>query len=174
MEIQIRKAVPLDCRALSVLKRAVWETTYRGIYPDEMLDQYDSHKHEEKFRAILANPDISLYTARDAEQLIGYMSCGAPFRPFQDYQFEISLLYVKKEYQGHGIGKRLLQTGISELRGRGATEFFISCNKYNTPAQQFYRKMGGILVHVDPDCEDHSIPQVKFHFSIETVKPNGT
>ena len=34
MEIQIRKAVPLDFRALSALKRTVWETTYRGIYPD--------------------------------------------------------------------------------------------------------------------------------------------
>lgn len=162
----IRKAAVSDCRRLSVLKREVWETTYRGIYPDEMLDRYDYLKHEEKFQVILENPDISLFAAEDEGSLIGYMSCGSPMRSFRNYRFEIGLLYLKKEYQGHGIGKKLFETGVSELQKCGAREFFVSCNKFNLPARHFYEKIGGSLIHTDPDEEDKSVPQVKFHFSL--------
>ena len=33
--MEIRIATDEDCRSLATLKRRVWETTYRGIYPDE-------------------------------------------------------------------------------------------------------------------------------------------
>ena len=49
MEYNIRLAKFTDCSTLSIIKRKVWETTYRGIYPDEKLDNYDYRKHEEKF-----------------------------------------------------------------------------------------------------------------------------
>ena len=40
---EIRKAIYSDCHDLSILKREIWETTYRGIYPNGKLDNYEIH-----------------------------------------------------------------------------------------------------------------------------------
>jgi hypothetical protein len=44
--------------------------------------------------------------------------------------------------------------------------FIVSCNKYNLGAQEFYKKMGGEIVHIDEDHRNKSRPQVKFLFNI--------
>ncbi len=163
----IRKALDTDCTALSVLKQAVWETTYRGIYPDDKLDQYDVSKNAEKFKNIIQNPAVSLFAVECEGELVGYMSCGTLIRPFRNFEYEIGLLYVKKEYQGMGIGRRLFELGASELHQCGAREFIISCNRFNEPAVSFYQKMGGKLIHTDPIYEDKSRSQVKFLYAVE-------
>lgn len=166
-EINIRPAVPGDCRELALIKRKVWETTYRGIYPDRKLDDYDVKSQVEKFLKILSNPEIKLFVATKEEKIIGYMSCGAPVRPFGDYKQEIGLLYVLQEYQGHGLGKTFFELGAREIGKRGYEEFFISCNKFNSNARKFYGHMGGKLVHTDEDKADRSEVQVKYHYTIK-------
>ena len=49
MEYEVRLAVLDDARRLSEVKIACWNTTYRGIYPDDKLDNYDFDKNTEKF-----------------------------------------------------------------------------------------------------------------------------
>lgn len=39
--MEIRLAREEDCRSLALLKRRVWESTYRGIYPNDKLDKYN-------------------------------------------------------------------------------------------------------------------------------------
>ena len=95
------------------------------------------------------------------------MSCGMPYRPYKDYKQEIGLLYLLKEYQKKGIGKELFNIAYNEIKENGYNEFFISCNKYNTNAQEFYKKMGGIIDKIDDDNLDKSIPQVKFIYKIK-------
>ena len=45
MDYEIRLAVLSDARRLAEVKIACWETTYRGIYPDSKLDNYDIEKN---------------------------------------------------------------------------------------------------------------------------------
>ena len=166
MEFNIRYAELMDCKKLSMVKRKVWETTYIGIYPDEKLDNYDYKKNEEKFISIINNKNVELYVVESENKIIGYMECGTPIRPFSDYNQEIGLLYLLKEYQGYGIGKKLFLLGYSRIKEKGVNEFFISCNKYNLNGQKFYKKMGGKIIHIDEDNADKSIPQVKFHYDV--------
>ena len=164
--ISIREATIKDCYEIAVVKSIVWNTTYRGIYPDAMLDNYDIKRNRETFEKIVANPNISLFIAEDNEKIIGFMDCGEPYRPFQNYKQEIGLLYVLKEYQNQGIGRELFLLGKKTIRKNGYSEFFISCNKYNQNAIEFYKKMGGKVIHIDEDNEDKSIAQIKFHYQI--------
>lgn len=166
-EILIRKAFIKDCEELSKIKRQVWETTYRGIYPNDKLDNYDYEKQEHKFKDMVNNPDINLYVVLKSEKIIGYMSEGKPVRPFKNYKQEIGLLYLLKEYQGKGIGRKLFDLAYESIKSKGHKEFFISCNKYNYSSQIFYKKMGGKIVQIDADNIDKSIPQVKFYYDIE-------
>ena len=162
--MEIRIARDEDCRSLATLKRRVWETTYRGIYPDEKLDKYDIDLNENKFKNMIKQKSQKLFVVLNESEIIGYMSCGKIMRPFDDHTHDIGLLYLAKEYQGKGIGLDLFQFAKMELKNQGVTEFIVSCNKYNLPAQHFYKKMGGKIIKIEEDNEDKSIPQVKFQF----------
>lgn len=167
MNYNIRLANKNDCLELSKLKQKVWQETYRGIYPNEKIDDFDYENNKEKFIKIIENPDIQLYVVEDEAKIIGYMDFGIPSRPFKDYKQEIGLLYILKEYQGKGIGKRLFNMAYENIKKTGFNEFFVCCNKYNIPAQKFYEKMGGEIIDIDDDNEDMSIPQVKYLYKIK-------
>ena len=167
MNYIIRLASEKDCNELSKVKHNVWETTYRGIYPDDKIDNFDYERHATSFKKIVNNPQIELYVVEYENEIIGYMDFGVPFRPFEDYKQELGLLYVLKEYQGNGIGKRLFDLAYTNMKKNGFNEFFISCNKYNLSAQRFYEKMGGEMIHIDDDNEDKSIPQIKYLYKIK-------
>lgn len=165
-KIVIRKAVENDCNEIAIVKYKVWQTTYRGIYYDEKLDNYDFKAQEIKFKEILKNSNINFYVAVLDEKILGYMTEGKTCRPFADYEQEIGLLYILKEYQGNGIGKAFFDIAYNSIKSRGYKKFYISCNKYNTNSQKFYEKMGGKIVFADEDKEDKSESQVKFHYDI--------
>ena len=166
-EFTIRLAVTDDCQELASVKRKVWESTYRGIYPDAKIDNFDVKVQAEKFLKIITNPDIKLFVAVNRGKIVGYMSCGAPIRPYKDYEQEIGLLYVLKDHQGMGIGKAFFELATKEIREGGYEEFFISCNKFNANARNFYEYMGGKLVSVDDDKADKSEVQVKYHYNVK-------
>ena len=164
--INIRKAIYSDSSNLSKLKREIWETTYRGIFPDEKIDNYDYEKNQKRFKGFIDNEKQELYVVENNNELVGYTEFGEPFRPFEDYEQEIGLFYIRKDYQRRGIGKKLFNLALDYIRGTGVSKFFISCHKYNTNAQEFYKKMGGKIVHVDEDYENDGSPQVKFEYII--------
>jgi len=166
MDYKIRLAVATDCKNLSKLKRLVWESTYRGIYPDEKIDGYDYKKNEERFLEIINNKDVELYVVESNDKLVGYMDYGKPYRPFDDYEQEIGLLYLLSDYQRKGIGKKLFQLAYGNIKNKGYNSFFISCNKYNIPAQKFYECMGGKIICVDEDSDNKAEVQIKYHFDI--------
>lgn len=165
-EFEIRIAVYSDCRELSLLKREIWETTYRGIYPDEKIDNYDYLKNEEKFKNYIDNPNQLLYVVLNNDKIIGYIEFGEPSRPFKDFTQEIGLFYIKKDFQRHGIGRKLFNLAFDYIKSTGADKFFISCHKYNLNAQKFYEKMGGKVVYVDDDLANNGIPQIKFEYKV--------
>lgn len=165
-DYSIRFATENDCEELSKLKHDVWNETYRGIYPDEKIDNFDYEANKNTFIKIVNNPEIVLYVVEHNGKLVGYMDYGTPFRPFQDFKQEIGLLYLLKVCQGTGLGKKLFYIAYNKIKEKGYKEFFISCNKYNYPAHKFYEKMGGKIIHIDEDNEDKSIPQVKYLYKI--------
>ncbi len=149
MNITFRKATIADCYALAVLKGIVWNTTYKGIYSDDTLANYDIPKNQAIFESIVANPDIELYVAECDQQIIGLMTCGKPFKPFRHYEQEIGLLYILKAYQRRGIGKSFFNIARNQTLKQGHTEFLVSVNKQNSNAISFYLAMGGMIILED-------------------------
>lgn len=147
--ISFREACLADCYVLAVLKGKVWNTTYQGIYPQEKLTGYDVEKNKRIFESIVENPEISLYVATDEERIVGFMTCGKPYRPFREYGQEIGLLYILKEYQRQGIGRAFFHIAKKLVAERGYKEFFLSVNRKNIEAQKFYLAMGGEVI-----CEE--------------------
>lgn len=166
MDYKIRLANRNDIKKLALLKQIVWDETYRGIYSDNLIDNFDYEKSEKKFKMIIDDNRISLYVVESNNELVGYMDVGFPYRQYENYEQEIGLLYLRKDFQRIGIGRELFNIGYNEIKNNGYSKFFVSCNKYNANARKFYEKMGGQLVLVDEDNEDKGSVQVKYHFDI--------
>ena len=130
IEIKYRVAIIDDCYEIAKLKGEVWNTTYRGIYSDDTLDNYDVERNKRTFENIINNPKTSLYVATEAENIIGFISCGEPYRPYLHYKQDIGLLYILKEYQKLGVGKKLFSIAKDIMRENGYNEFFVSVNKH--------------------------------------------
>ena len=144
--IIIRQAIITDCYALSVLKREVWRTTYQGIYSKEKLEGYDVDKNKGIFENIISNPDIELYVAECNKELVGLMTVGKPFKLFDQYEQEVGLLYIRKDYQRNGLGKEFLNIAKRDVLSKGYSHFVISVNEKNDNAIEFYLAMGGSIV----------------------------
>ena len=155
--IFFRKADVRDCPALSELKRAVWNTTYQGIYPQEKLDGYDVKKNEEIFRGIVANPEIELYVAETVTEIVGFMTVGKPYKLYEEYDQEVGLLYIRKDYQRKGLGRRFIDIAKEEVAAKGFDRFVLSVNAQNAGAIAFYEAVGGKIV-----CDDGGQKRIEF------------
>lgn len=168
MKYVIRKACLEDSYYLSILKKQLWESTYRGIYSDYRIDNYNYLEEENKFGKIIRNKNINLFVVVINNKIVGYMACGESINSFLDYKQELSLLYLHPDYQGLGIGRKLFELGYNTIKDNGYNKFFIGCNKYNLKAIAFYQKMGGNIIGIDKDIDsnDKYFIQVKFGFDI--------
>jgi len=156
-DIIYRKARLEDCRDLSELKRDVWITTYSGIYPREKLDGYDVDKNESIFRSFVERPDIELFLAENNGEAIGLMTVGIPYKLYDEYDQEVALLYIRKDFQRQGIGRGFLEIAKDEVRRKGFDRFVLSVNEQNENAIAFYEAMGGTIV-----CQDGSQRRMVF------------
>ena len=164
--MNIELATISDCYLLAIFKKKMWESTYRGIYPDEYIDQFNVRDHARKFQKMIFEGKQKLFIVWIDNTVKGYMSYGFIRRPFEDYKYDIGYMYVDDAYQRQGIGTQLFNMAKEQFLASDIHIFIVSCNKYNLGAQEFYKKMGGEIVHIDEDHRNKSRPQVKFLFNI--------
>lgn len=138
----IREAKKGDCRRISEVKKDVWETAYKNIYPKQKISEYNIEMQAKKFEDILDGSDKELYVAVLENRVVGYMCCGSNFRKHFGNTYEIILLNIQSGYRGCGIGKSLFMTAVNEFINNKIEKFIIACNKYNYPAHRFYEKWG--------------------------------
>ena len=60
----------------------------------------------------------------------------------------ISLLYLRPEYRGKGLGIQLLGRAVMYFRAKGRTAIQLHVSKDNLAAQKFYRKHGFEILDV--------------------------
>ena len=164
--IEYRKAASADSYDLAVLKGKVWNTTYQGIYSDETLRGYDVRKNQQIFDSIISNLDIEVYVAAEHGRIVGFITCGKPFRPFRDYKQEVGLLYILQSHQRRGIGRALFALAQDQVRSTGESTFIISVNRQNTNAIQFYIAMGGKLIATEQY-------QLRLAFHVDDQQPSA-
>jgi ribosomal protein S18 acetylase RimI-like enzyme len=57
-------------------------------------------------------------------------------------RFELSKMAVSEDYQGLGVGRRLLLAAIADFEARGGSELFLESNSVLTPALTLYESVG--------------------------------
>ena len=98
------------------------------------------------------NPRIFL-VAQIGEKVVGYNMCRIESgisnikRDFAKKGHVISIA-VLEDYRGMGIGQKLMEEGMKNVRECGASEIYLEVRQSNLPAIQLYRKLGFRAVRV--------------------------
>lgn len=162
--IEFKRAGFDDLPLLAQTRQKVWATTYRGIYPDEWIDNFDFGRHIVRDRGRMMDKNQEFYLVMDGENCVGYFYYGTPHVKLKDHTFCLNALYFLPEYRGRGLGSRVFEQVRQTCRARGIDKFFNGCNVHNLPAQAFYRKMGGTVDVIDDGHANKAEDQMYFEY----------
>ncbi|MEX2284390.1 MAG: GNAT family N-acetyltransferase [Gemmatimonadota bacterium] len=142
----IRPAALADVPAIAAVHVASWRTTYPGIVAQDHIDRVTVEAQAARWERRLADPTTqapSVMVAADAsENLIGFASGGSAREESEGYDAELFAIYLLKEAQGRGVGRRLFNAVAAELRSRGHRALYVRVLSAN-PACNFYERLGG-------------------------------
>ena len=147
-----------DTTTIIELRKQIWSTTYRGIYPDDMLDDFDFKWHKDKELQRIRHPNYAVYLITKDDQSIGYLTTR------KTDKITLQSLYILDEYQHQGIGKQAFDFVIKYCKENGAHSFICHCVPENQNARQFYEKMGGRIIGEDFDNEESWMNSVIYQF----------
>jgi ribosomal protein S18 acetylase RimI-like enzyme len=151
-EITIRPARVEDAPSIARVHIDSWRTTYNGIVPDEVLAGLSYEKRERDWRMRLSDPERKNFdfVAEDGQgQIVGFVT-GGPLRGDNStYQSELYAIYLLKEFQGQGLGRRLMLKLVERLAQEAMTSMLLWVLAEN-PARRFYEAMGGQPVKTQP------------------------
>lgn len=145
--MKIRKAKIKDAKYIAKVNIDVWNTTYRGIMPDEDLDNLSHEKREEFCIELIKDKENSfLYVAEDdKKRIIGFVSGGRERGNDNNFDSEIYAIYVLKEFQGKSVGRLLFKEAVKKLKDSSFKSLKIWVLKDN-PYRRFYEKLGGVQI----------------------------
>jgi len=145
--LTVRRAVPEDLRAMARVHVATWKTTYRGMVPDDRLDQLTVESDlAGGFGRWLKDPPtgVAQFVALvGSEGIIGY-AMGCPTRePEPGFTGELGAIYVLRDHQGKGVGTALVAEVARHLLGTGHANMIVWVLERN-PYRRFYEHLGGV------------------------------
>lgn len=159
--ITFTPAHPGDEHTLGRLRQQCWAATYRGIYPDEMIDQFDYAWHAERDLARITSEKFAVFLIQEDDAPIGYMTIRHGNPPL------LYSLYLLREHQHRGIGRMAFARMHEYCTARNAPYFLCHCQPENRNALAFYHRMGGAVIHRDEDNEEAFMNSVTLRFPVK-------
>ncbi|MGH6763409.1 MAG: GNAT family N-acetyltransferase [Phyllobacterium sp.] len=151
--IDVRRAEVADAEAISAVHYAAWQGAYAGIIPHKALNTMLNRRGSDWWaRAIRRSTQVLV--ADVGGIVAGYATLG-PNRARQlPQKGEIYELYIRPEYQGLGLGSRLLKTARRALADQGMTGMVVWALEENDLAVSFYEHAGGRDTAEGVECFD--------------------
>jgi len=142
--ITYQTATKSDCQNIATLHANSWQQNNRCILDDNFLDKLVQQERLAVWAERFKNPSDNqhIITAKDQQQLCGF-TCIYKGKDSK-YGTYLDNLHVAKEWQGKGIGKRLMQ-----LAGQWSQQYYPNQGLHlfvfmaNTAAIRFYEQIGG-------------------------------
>lgn len=163
--INLRVATANDAAGIARVYIDTWLSAYAGIIPDHILLALSHDGETATWRRSLARTDDGsvVIVAEDSAEGIVAFGSGARARGTDlPYEGEVHTLYVVPDFQGRGVGRRLLGSLFSGLVAMGYRSALIWVLEEN-PARFFYQAMGGTWIAVRNErFRGTSLPEMAF------------
>ncbi len=145
MTFSIRKAVIEDAPSISRVRVESWKTTYRNLVPDAFLDGMDVAAGAEQWGRGIRGMQATILVAEDSSGIFGFAAGGKLRESLEGYDGELYAIYLLREQQKRGAGRRLVEEIVRELRAAALTSMIVWVLAEN-PAVEFYKRLGAVPV----------------------------
>lgn len=136
MNIQIRDMRPGDMEAKAYVHWKSWQETYPGLVDEGYLSRLTLEKCQDIARRW---PDNIIVAELDGK-IVGFSGYGPCRNPGYEGVGEVFSIYILKEAQGLGIGRKLMDAAIEKLRDFDSIVIWVL--KGNDHAFHFYEHYG--------------------------------
>jgi len=139
--MKIRKAVIADASGIAKVHVDSWRSTYSGIVPDEYLKNLSYESREMMWKKGI--PHGHIFIAENEEGEVVGFACGGQERSgeYENFHGELYAIYILKEYQGRGLGKKLVAAVVRQLLGKNITNMLVLVLEENKSCL-FYEALG--------------------------------
>ncbi|RFB14722.1 GNAT family N-acetyltransferase [Bacillus sp. HNG] len=139
--MKIRKAVLSDARGIAQVHVDSWRTTYSGIVPDVYLEKLSYESREKAWKSRIPNGHVFVAENEQGE-IVGF-ACGGKERSenYENFQGELYAIYVFQEYQGQGLGKKLVTPVVQQLLDKDINTMLVLVLEENKSCL-FYETLG--------------------------------
>lgn len=167
----IRLAAAENVEAIASLHVVSWQSAYRGILPDAVLDALTTAARIRDWTAWLATPGAHTFVASERREIVGFariLPAGAGPEGPSDAG-EISHLYVAPGSQRKGVGGALLTRSLEDVRERGLERAVLWVLEKNYRARAFYERKGFRLDgarRTDPELLGSDAPEVRYQIAV--------
>ena len=118
----------------------------KGLFPgkEELWIKYKNQRLKQ-----FDNEEIDIYVIKEDEKFIGeltvnYVSHDLKSETIPNIRVYFEAFRIDKKYQGKGLGQKLIEYTINDLKEKGFKEFTIGVEEDNEKAKHIYLKYGFI------------------------------
>lgn len=138
-----RAALGADALLISELANKIWWQAYSSILSEEQISFMLNEIYNPAVLSSQINKGVLFHIVESDSKAWGFIS--AMPKEKQSKIYRIEKLYILKEAQGLGIGKKLISHIEEIARNRGFSTLELNVNREN-PAKYFYEKEGFKIV----------------------------
>jgi GNAT superfamily N-acetyltransferase len=141
--MQLRPAEPDDAMAVARVHVRSWQAAYRGLLPDDYLDQLRPEDRAGRYDfASLDQQKPRTIVAEEEGRILGFATTAPSREPDLTGHGELFALYVDPGHWRRGIGGALVQAARARLFELGFRNAVLWVMEGNARAERFYRKDG--------------------------------
>ncbi len=140
--MNIREAKLSDTEAIARVYVDSWKSTYKNIIPDSFLERMTYEKRIPQWINNISRANNYVYVAETNDgEIVGVADGGKRETNQFENSGDLTSIYISKEYQGQGIGKKLVERLFSKFKELGYQRIFVEVLDDNK-SKFFYEKMG--------------------------------
>lgn len=141
--MNIRKASIADFEQIHTL---FMEFSEFEKLPHRMINTVEQMKKEANFFNCLVVETVD-------KEIAGYVSYFFCYYTWTGKSMYMDDLYVRPQFRGTGIGTQLINEVIKEAKETGCHKLRWQVSNWNTPAIDFYKKIGAEIDSVEQNCD---------------------
>ncbi|MBZ5203052.1 GNAT family N-acetyltransferase [Planomicrobium chinense] len=142
----IKKCTLDDAVELQAVSKETFTETFQEQNSPEHLNAYLERAYNlEQLEREIANPSSHFYFVLYGQQVAGYLKINtgnAQSEEMGDDSLEVERIYVKKDFQKHGLGKQLLNKAMEMALELNKSKIWLGVWEENDNAIAFYQKKG--------------------------------
>ncbi|WP_053218293.1 GNAT family N-acetyltransferase [Virgibacillus senegalensis] len=146
MTYYLNKCTLEDLRKLQEISYETFNETFKHQNSPENMKAYlEKAFNLKQLEKELSCPNSAFFFVYSEGEVAGYLKVNineAQTEAMGEESFEIERIYIKNNFQGHGLGKYLLNKAIEIAKECGKKKIWLGVWEKNEHAIAFYKKLG--------------------------------